>query len=229
MTVFPEVLARAGRPARPLGVPPLHLLAGEPRHGVTRVAGELARATGAPTSTELTLRGRPEAVHLHVTDRVLARRPAQAAELVERLARRTRLTLTAHDVPQPSDGRAFAERRVAYERMLSAAHAWVTSSEHERRLVAEHCDTSPGAVIPLPLILPDVQPPARTVVAGPTIGLFGHVYPGKGHREAGEAAAGLRERGRTVTVLVIGGPGPATSRRSPACGRTPAPSGCPWW
>jgi glycosyltransferase involved in cell wall biosynthesis len=187
---------------------PTHLLPGDPRHGVTVYAATLARALGAPTATGMFPDPVPRSMHLHLTDRILASSPAGAAELVERLAVRTRLTITAHDVPQPTDGRGFAERRAAYRRMLLAADGWVTSSRHEQGLVAEHCGVEDGVVIPLPVIAPDSLPVARTVVRGPTIGLFGHVYPGKGHVETVEAVSRLRGEARSATVLLIGGPGP---------------------
>ncbi|MBC7680486.1 MAG: hypothetical protein H7233_16090 [Pseudorhodobacter sp.] len=192
---------------------PTHLLMGDPRHGVRVYAAGLANVLGAPSTTWIDPDRPPRAVHLHLTDRILAADPAAAADLVEQLATRTRLTLTAHDVPQPTDGRGFAERCAAYRRMLGAAHAWVTNSHHERRLVLEHCDLGDGGVggggvVPLPVIAPDTLPAARTVVRGPTVGLFGHVYPGKGHVEAVEAVSRLRGPGRSATVLLIGGPGP---------------------
>lgn len=210
----------------PTGPAPLHLLAGGPRHGVTRCARNLATATGAPVllatlghpAGSTWLHGTwldgtgldstyelPDAVHLHVTDRILADTPAGAAAVVERLAQRARLTLTVHDVPQHTDGAGFPARRDAYTRMLAAAHGWVTSSEHEQGLLVEHCGADGGHVVPLALVGPDPLPEARTMVAGPTIGLFGHVYPGKGHREAIEAAAIVRARGTDVSVVIVGG------------------------
>lgn len=201
--------------SHPAGPAPLHLLAGGPRHGVTRSAQDLAAATGAPVlvappgspalGSALGTGALPETVHLHVTDRILADTPAGAAAVVERLAQRTRLTLTVHDVPQHTDGTGFPARRAAYTRMLAAAHDWATSSEHERGLLVEHCGADGGHVVPLAVVGPDPLPRARTVLPGPTIGLFGHVYPGKGHREAITAAATLRACGTAVSVVVVGG------------------------
>ena len=88
------------------------------RHGVTIAARDLATAVEAATGVRLRvgvpdLLGEqpPERAHLHFTDRLWAGSPAEAAALVERIAARTALTVTLHDVPQASDGPGNLPRR----------------------------------------------------------------------------------------------------------------------
>lgn len=183
---------------------PCHLVLGDPSHGVTRYAAELAAACGAEVAHDPSALGRGPA-HLHLTDRLLGRRPAEAADAFEHLASHRPLTVTLHDVPQPTDGRVFGERAAAYRRIVRAARAWSTSSAHEHTLVRRWVDPSArGAVLRLPV-------PARPSVVrvhdpAPVVGLFGFVYPGKGHRHVVRALAGLVRSGTPVTVRVIGGP-----------------------
>ena len=92
---------------------PHHLLLGPDTHGVTRYAGEVAGAARAPVVRDVAQLVPGAAVHLHLTDRLLAREPAEAAAAVEQLARRVRLTVTLHDVPQPTDGPVFAARALS--------------------------------------------------------------------------------------------------------------------
>ncbi|WP_134768703.1 hypothetical protein [Nocardioides sp. 1609] len=193
-------------------VVPHHLLLGPETHGVTRYAGEVAAAAGAPVVRDVDRLGPGAAAHLHVTDRLLARDPAAAAAAVESLARRVRLTVTLHDVPQPTDGPVFEARAAAYGRIVRASHAWVTNSWHEHALVARWCVVDPrGAVIPLPVI---ESPPREEELedpgapSAPALGVFGFVYPGKGHRQVVRAAAALRRDGTSVRVRVLGAAAP---------------------
>ncbi|RYB91693.1 hypothetical protein EUA93_16195 [Nocardioides oleivorans] len=185
---------------------PLHLLLGSDTHGVTRYAGEVAGAAGAPVARRAQELVAGTRVHLHVTDRLLARDPAEAASAVERLARRVALTLTLHDVPQPTDGPVFHARAAAYSRMVRASRAWVTNSWHEHSLVGRWCTDDPrGSVIPLPVfrtLLRDPDTVERNAV--PVLGVFGFVYPGKGHRQVVRAASALRRAGRLAQVRVLG-------------------------
>ncbi|GAA1929151.1 hypothetical protein GCM10009737_33840 [Nocardioides lentus] len=169
--------------------PPVHVLvAGTERHGVTLLAGQVARAAGAATTTHLDLPAPGTPVHVHFTDRLYGGTPEAAAAALVRLAARHPTTVTLHDVPQPSDGEWFARRRDSYAAVLAAARGWVTSSETERATVAAHCaPRTVGGVVPLPIV---PAPPAP--VDGPrerSVAVFGWVYPGKGHVEALEAAA----------------------------------------
>jgi hypothetical protein len=93
------------------------------------------------------------------------------------------------------------------------------SSGHERALLLDalaggagmdHRAAAPGAeatdvdVIPLPI--DGAEPAARRrsrTDPVPTIGIFGYLYPGKGHREVLEELSGMRP---TVTVVAIGRP-----------------------
>ncbi|WP_051706175.1 hypothetical protein [Nocardioides aequoreus] len=148
-------------------------------------------------------------MHLHLTDRLLGD-PDELLRVVAGLVRRCRLSVTLHDVPQPTDGlAAFQRRRAVYQAVVAQAAGWVTSSEHERDLVARWCrPTTAGAVIPLPVRpAPPVPPSARVVEAG-TVGVFGFYYPGKGHRPVLDALGLLRRRGVGARLVVLGGPAP---------------------
>lgn len=189
---------------------PHHLLVGPDTHGVTRYAGEVAEATGAPVVRRGAQLARGSAVHVHVTDRLFGRTPATAAEELEELSRRVRLTVTLHDVPQPTDGPVFVARAEAYGRIVRASHAWATNSWHEHALVERW--SAPGArgsVIPLPILTPSAGAPRVHVApTEPVLGVFGYVYPGKGHRQVVRAAAALRRSGVLARVRVLGGAAP---------------------
>ncbi|GAA4780900.1 glycosyltransferase family protein [Microbacterium gilvum] len=208
------------------GLPTL-LVVGPAGHGVAAYADDVARAVRA-RAPEVRVRHAADAiealqaaselerVHLHVTDRLLGRVPEDAAGVIEEMARRTRLTLTVHDVPQRSDGAMMRRRVDAYSRMLDAAAGAIVNSRHELALVAEflHTAVRPG-VIPLGatrarsprVAAPPVRDEALTVL------LAGYVYPGKGHlsaiRAADRARRRLRERSagpRRAVVRAIGAP-----------------------
>lgn len=200
--------------SRPVSGPtppvPQHLLVGPDTHGVTRYAGEVADAAGAQVVRDPAALAPGAAVHLHVTDRLFGRTPAGAADAVEALARRVRLTVTLHDVPQPTDGPVFDARAEAYGRIVRASHAWATNSWHEHVLVDRWCAAGArGSVIPLPIVRTggDVRR-ACHVVPDPVLGVFGFVYPGKGHRQVVRAAAALGRAGVTARVRVLGGAAP---------------------
>lgn len=198
-------------PATDTDLVPHHLLLGPDTHGVTRYAGEVAEAAGAPVVRDPGDLDAGAAVHLHLTDRLLGREPGQAADVVEDLARRVRLTVTLHDVPQPSDGPVFAARSAAYGRIVRASHAWATNSWHEHALVDRWSAVgASGTVIPLPVFVgPHVpRPRGSAPVAEPVLGVFGFVYPGKGHQQVLRAAAALRRAGTLARVRVLGGAAP---------------------
>ncbi|MCH1868719.1 hypothetical protein [Nocardioides sp. CFH 31398] len=190
---------------------PAHLLVpGTERHGVTILARQLAERTGAQTVHDHLELPPGTPLHVHFTDRLFGADAVTAAGVVVAMADRHRLTLTLHDVPQPTDGDAFADRRTAYRRVLQAAAGWVACSETERATVVRHCSPPrDGAVVPLPLVT--APHPARPAVAGPvapgdaTVAVFGWVYPGKGHVEAIEAAALLGDSpDRRPRVVALG-------------------------
>ena len=190
---------------------PHHLLLGPETHGVTRYAGDVADAAGAPVARDVAQLAPGQPVHLHVTDRLISRDPAAAASAVEALARTVSLTLTLHDVPQPTDGPVFPARAEAYARMVAASRAWATNSWHEHALVGRWCSPDArGAVIPLPVLrtgAPEVS--AVRVVDALVVGVFGFVYPGKGHRQVARAVAALRRGGVPARVRVLGAAAPA--------------------
>lgn len=218
---------------------PHHLLVGPDTHGVTRYAGEVAGAARAPVVRDQDQLVPGAAVHLHLTDRLLGREPGDAAAAVERLARRVRLTVTLHDVPQPTDGPVFAARAEAYGRIVRASHAWATNSWHEHALVDRWIATGArGTVIPLPIPVPRGQPgPVRDqrpsgVVAGavatePVVGVFGFVYPGKGHQQVVRAVAALRRAGTMASVRVLGDAAPGHADEVEALVRTSWARGVP--
>ena len=210
---------------------PALLLTGPPRHGVVRygrdVAAHVARlAPGAAVVEVADPRDLVAAAathgraHLHVTDRVLGRGPEEAADLVERVAAVTHLTVTLHDVPQPSDGVVNLPRRVSgYALITAAAAGVVVNSTHEALLLAEH-DVVPSGRVPAVVPLGSVPDPQGTPAPAPgprgtsLVALVaGYVYPGKGHDDVvhgvATAAARLRAAGHDLTdvaVVAIGGP-----------------------
>lgn len=212
---------------------PHHLLLGPDTHGVTRYAGEVADAARAPVVRDVAEVVPGAAVHLHLTDRLLARDPRDAAAAVEQLARRLRLTVTLHDVPQPTDGPVFAARAEAYGRIVRASHAWATNSWHEHALVDRWIAAGArGTVIPLP-VHATPGPPGRSgavggpVAAEPVVGVFGFVYPGKGHRQVVRAVAALRRAGTMASVRVLGDAAPGHADEVRALVRTSRERGVP--
>jgi hypothetical protein len=198
-------------------VRPDHLVPGDPRHGVVGYARALATAAGcAVRDAAPQTPGGP--LHLHFTDRLWGPTPADAAAAVERLALAHPLTVTLHDLPQPSDGAAHAQRSQAYRRVLAVARAVVCNSAWERELVAALAGAAPVAVIALAVIRRDGSPgPADVsgphIATGPadatapaTVGLLGWIYPGKGHAEVINAVAGVGETdGSGAQVIALGG------------------------
>ncbi|MFB1298080.1 hypothetical protein ACAG24_021425 [Mycobacterium sp. pW049] len=188
-----------------------HLLVGPRPHGVVRFGWDLYRrmqqdgfdvhrqwtAHHGDVSTPSTA----GVVHLQFTDRLFGDSPECAARNVAALGARTMgaMTATLHDVPQPSDGKNFARRTAAYAEVSAACRAIVVSSHHERELLRD-CGIEPSrcAVIPLPVGPQAVAPATRG--PGRTVGVFGYVYPGKGHAEV---LAALPDHGG-VEMLAIG-------------------------
>ncbi len=159
-------------------------------------------------------------LHLQLNDWLFADAGADVDQAIATLAGRLRcrqveLSLTLHDLPQLSDGSALYQRRCHTYRQLAAATVGVVvSSEHERLLLHEALTQAeqagiaagprqqppdqPVTVIPLP-IDPLVPSPfvdqtdadcsgERTSL---TVGIFGYLYPGKGHREVIEEMTGM--------------------------------------
>ncbi|RFA07429.1 hypothetical protein B7R21_14615 [Subtercola boreus] len=213
---------------------------GSLRHAVTRYASDLAEAVDALMGAADSPRAVAPAVgaagsavrvetagevigavagihnlHLQFTDRLFGQAPELAADLVEELARSARVTVTLHDLPQPSDGAKNLPRRAAaYARVAEAAAGVVCNSRHEALLLAEYSAphlTREVAVIPLPVgaggsamaSVPVATPmplpmplPLREEAA-----ILGFFYPGKGHAELIDAVA---RSGLDVTVTALG-------------------------
>ncbi len=191
----------------------VHLVVGPDQHGVVRWAQDIAGALDAPVVRAATpddidpmsLGGGP--VHIHVTDRLFGPDATAAADRFVELVRALDVPVgaTLHDIPQPSDGAAYERRAAAYRRIGQACRGIVVSSRHERSLLYESDWTGPDPdVIPLALTSPP-RGGARPPTVDREIGVFGFIYPGKGHDEVLEATADL-DAG--VGMVAIGSPSP---------------------
>lgn len=205
--------------------PPVLLHLGDDAHGVDRYARTVARAVAdADPRVELrlfdpaTLDGDatagPDAVallprvHVQFTDRLWGRDPEHAAARIEALARRTRVLVTLHDLPQASDGPTRLPRRLGcYRRVVAAATAVVCNSEHERTLLDELTTDAPStiaptttAVVPLPVPTAATAPERGTWRSDGSVAVLGFFYPGKGHREVVDAVAHLARAGTVDPV-----------------------------
>jgi hypothetical protein len=186
---------------------PTPLVVGPPGHGVRQYAADIADELGPVVAVDRVdgldefaaiedAARKSTLLHLHVTDAIFGSSPDDAAARIERIAARTPLTVTLHDLPQPSDGTVnLARRSTAYRRIAAASRGVAVSSAHEAALFAEFVgDVSVTAhVIPLGMhrraeIEGDETVP-RPDLAAMTIALAGYVYPGKGHEEAIRGAA----------------------------------------
>ncbi|WP_066039301.1 glycosyltransferase [Herbiconiux solani] len=204
----------------PAAAPPHLHITRDPRHGVTLYAQRLADAL---TSAELADHSAgPGRIHLHFTDRLWGSDPESAADAIEEIARRGPVTVTLHDLPQPSDGmRGLARRARCYRRVVAAASGVVCNSRHEADLLARYTDPSIApAVIPLPVDaepLPATTPPPAPAPSpttastrprphptrSPRVSVLGYVYPGKGHDRTIRAVAAL-DRWPRVVVEALG-------------------------
>ncbi|WP_173008510.1 hypothetical protein [Mycolicibacterium sp. P1-18] len=200
-----------------------HLVVGPARHGVVSFALDLAASLRGDDAATNVVRvehwrdlddaegsvWRGGGVHLNFTDRLFGSTPSDAARRVATLARDvaaagSRLTVTLHDVPQPSDGGNYPQRVDAYRAVCAAVHGLVTNSDHERSLLDESGIAAPAdvVVIPLPLEVGDAAPPPPAL-GDRTVGVFGFLYPGKGHDEVLAAMAGLPS---SVGFVAVGEP-----------------------
>jgi hypothetical protein len=219
--------------SRVIDAPPLQLLIGPRGHGVVEYAADIASALHDTDdrTTAIVVSGIDDALaaartaprtHLHVTDRLLGESPERAADNLERLARVTRLTITAHDVPQTSDGSGLARRVDAYTRMFAAAEAVTVNSRHEQQLAHEFLPAvaAPHA-IPLGARRDTVPARERSPSDGGRLNvlLAGYIYPGKGHATAigaaADAAGMLRANGREVGNVVVRAIGGAAAGHEP--------------
>ncbi|WPO85846.1 hypothetical protein SCB71_16715 [Herbiconiux sp. KACC 21604] len=198
-------------PSAPPADDPHLLITRDPRHGVTLYAQQIADALAGPTG-HLTkeLDGSPtpaeDRVHLHFTDRLWGDDPASAAAAIERIAERATVTVTLHDLPQPSDGaRGLPRRAAAYRRVVAAAAGVVCNSDHEVALLHSFVSASvEPAVIPLP-VDPAPASPATTVGEAPV--WLGGAGGSASDRAVGDRAVGDRHhhyRPPWPTVGVLG-------------------------
>ncbi|WP_422743130.1 hypothetical protein ACN27E_16765 [Mycobacterium sp. WMMD1722] len=185
-----------------------HLIVGPPEHGVTRFGIELVGALRDNGFDDLAHTSCDDGgVHVQFTDRLYGNTPEQAAgaicALIDQTHRRgQRVTATLHDLPQPSDGTNAARRRAAYGDVVAALDGLVVNSEHERRLLAEAGLAADAvAVVPLPVTAAAAQPPPPADAR--TVGVFGFLYPGKGHAEVIAALDGWAP---DVEVVALGAP-----------------------
>ena len=168
------------------------LLHADRRHGVARYARELAAAAAGPSCVPVPERSWTasrafDRIHVHFTDRLWGPTPEAASDRLLEVAGGRRLSVTLHDLPQPSDGTGFARRSEAYAHVVDSADTVVVNSRHEQALLDEFHPGSPTpSIIPLPVHR--ARAPLRTVLT-PVAALLGYVYPGKGHREVITAIA----------------------------------------
>lgn len=159
-------------------------------HDAMRTSGLPLRQVWTAAVAELTGALDPGPVHVQFTDRLFGDTPHAAARAIADLARRTTVTATLHDLPQPSDGANTARRRAAYAEVVASCAGVVVSSAHERELLRDSgIDVAPVVVIPLPIA--PREPAAIRPVPHRAIGVFGFLYPGKGHDEVIAATAAL--------------------------------------
>ena len=206
---------RAGRYSGAVTIPLLACV-GPAQHGVRMHAEALARHTPRARSVSATiddllpdLLHDDAPVHLHFTDRVFGDSAPAAAETIARLARVRPVSVTLHDIPQPSDGHAFEARRAAYARVTDLARTVIVSSASERhqleRFVTAH--VAEVHVDPLPIDPPEPGEWAaarrRPTSGTPTVAMLGFLYPGKGHDRVIAALEGV---GTPVDVVALGRP-----------------------
>jgi glycosyltransferase involved in cell wall biosynthesis len=171
-----------------------HVVVGPSGHGVVRHGLRLARASGSPLvhvaapDAAVVLPASTRVVHLHVTDKLFGRSPAEAAAACARLVQRldAPVVIGLHDVPL-GDADDVAKGRVeAYRSFASIADVLVVASSAEARRLREFAAGADAAVLPLPV--PVGRPHRRGVTDG-RLGVLGFVYPGKGHPTVIDAAA----------------------------------------
>jgi glycosyltransferase involved in cell wall biosynthesis len=188
--------------------PVVHLIVGPDRHGVVRFGVDLDAALGAvgyATVQRRTLDSVPagRGVHLQFTDRLFGADARQAVAAVTELVALVhreggRVTATLHDLPQPTDR---AIRTQAYVALCSILDGIVVSSDHERHLLCDIGIRGGVTVIPLPITAPTIG--SEAPIGPVSVGVFGFLYPGKGHAEVLEAMAGLPA---AVAMLALGEP-----------------------
>jgi hypothetical protein len=155
-------------------------------------------------------------LHLHVSDWLFADAGVGAGHAIAGLVgalrdRGVALSVTLHDLPQPADGPDLYRRRAAtYRGLVESAAGVVVCSEHERTLLEDalladggRLPADPRAllVIPLPIDPAEPTPAGDASAMTRTVGIFGYLYPGKGHREVLDDLSSCHP---AVDVLAIG-------------------------
>ena len=196
-----------------------HLVLGPSTHGVTKYGERVHRAlvdagygghhvlaVADVTDASTALRTAEfDVIHVHVTDRLFGDSPRQAAAQFDSIvdAAGVPVTVTLHDLPQPSDGPGMTDRVACYRAVSSRAAATVVSSEHEAALVHEFVDEHAEAQV-VPLLIEPVVMKESTLQEN-SVAVLGFLYPGKGHVETLRAMAGLDP---AVGFVALGTPSP---------------------
>ncbi|OZG28255.1 hypothetical protein BH683_014550 [Williamsia sp. 1138] len=216
---------------RPIG----HFVLGPRSHGVVRYARSVldaAMVIGA--DHRLLLDGAPHLgcraaalecgiVHIHVTDKLFGRSPAAAQRsLLSTMANLRRpVSVTLHDVPQPSDGPGMRPRAAFYAAVARQAAGVIVSSHHEAALFAQFVDASIEVQV-VPLMFEGVRVEKPSLTREVTVGVLGFLYPGKGHLETLQAMADLDP---SVGFLALGTPSPGHDHLVDDLGKIAADSG----
>ncbi len=185
------------------------LLVGPATHGAVRHAMTVAAITCSPVlhldASEPTggVIAETPVHHLHYTDRLFGDTTEQAAQRFGELAARLpgEIVVTLHDVPPNDESALSIRRRASYRRVASGTTAVVVASEHERDRAQACGITTDITVIPLP-VQPLPTPTGSFITSGPTIGVLGFIYPGKGHEDVLGALACLPPE---VSMWALGG------------------------
>ena len=195
-----------------------HLVIGPPEHGVVRFGLRLGELMGEATvhlehlahTTAGCLRSlaASASVHLQYTDALYAGHTTTAASAFLELRHRIQapVSVTLHDLPDPSDEPGRYQRRAeSYRRVVAAADAVAVSSRHELDLLAVLLGPSdhprPRAVIPLPVEPPSIIAAAQRPRPVPEVAVFGFVHPGKGH---GDAIAAMEHLPAGIRFTALG-------------------------
>ena len=199
---------------RPVG----HLLVGPRSHGVVRYAQSVFDAVRAQGGDHRLVHLRTRCagvssdlaecahVHMHVTDRLFGHTPLRARDnLLAMIAGLRRpVSVTLHDLPQPSDGRAMPARIEFFRAVARSSAGVIVSSRHEASLFAKYVDPSIEVEV-VPLMFDAVRAHKPSDSDELTVGVLGYLYPGKGHIETLSAMAGLDP---SVGFVALGTPSP---------------------
>lgn len=193
-----------------------HVVVGPARHGVVRHGLRIARAgTGSLVRLDNLGSSHPPLpsapVIIHFTDRLFgADAPAAAREFQRLTQPATHVVTVLHDLPQPSDGHAWAARRAGYLAVVRSSDTVVVSSRHEVELLHAFAPGVEAVVVPLPLERKQTERDPAGVGqqspggAWPVVATLGFLYPGKGIEEVIDAVAVLERAGASPLVRNLG-------------------------